>query len=122
MLFLKNGSKSLLISIVLTLILTFFITLLNYINLINLNVVNIFSYIVPFISFFIGAFLLGKNSISKGWLEGIKLGLICIIILFIFNFLAFNEGYTIQNIILYSIILVSNILGGMIGINTKKDR
>lgn len=122
MLFLKNGSKSLLISIVLTLILTFFITLLNYINLINLNIVNIFSYIVPFISFFIGAFLLGKNSISKGWLEGIKLGLICIIILFIFNFLAFNEGYTIQNIILYSIILVSNILGGMIGINTKKDR
>jgi len=122
MLFLKNGSKSLLISIVLTLVLTFFITLLNYINLINLDVVNIFSYIVPFISFFIGAFLLGKNSISKGWLEGIKLGLTCIIILFIFNFLAFNDGYTIQNIILYLIILISNILGGMIGINTKKDR
>lgn len=121
MLFLKNGSISLLISFVLALVLTFIITFLNYINVINLNIVNVFSYIVPFISFFIGAFLLGKKSLNKGWMEGIKLGLISIFILFIFNFLAFDNGYTIQNIILYIIVLVSNVLGGMIGINTKKD-
>ena len=122
MLFLKNGGKSLLISLISILVLTFIITLFNYINIISLSVVNIFSYIIPFISFFIGAFILGKKSLNKGWLEGIKLGLICLIILFIFNFLAFSEGYTLSNLILYVIVLISNILGAMIGINMKKDR
>jgi len=122
MLFLKNGSISLLISFALTLVVTFIITLLNYFNIIGLNFVNIFSYIVPFISFFIGSFILGKKSLSKGWLEGLKLGLICIFILFIFNFLAFDNGYTISNIILYIIVLISNILGSMLGIGTKKDQ
>lgn len=122
MLFLKNGSKSLLISIISILILTFIITLFNYMNIISLSVVNVFSYIIPFISFFIGAFILGKKSLNKGWLEGLKLGLICVFILFIFNFLAFDEGYTIPNIILYGIVLTSNIIGAMIGINMKKDR
>lgn len=122
MLFLKKGSISLLISLISLLVLTFIITLLNYINIINSTFVNIFSYIIPFLSFLIGAFILGKKSISKGWLEGLKLGLISIFLLFIFNFLAFNEGYNFQNIILYLIVLVSNIIGAMIGINVKKDR
>ena len=122
MLFLKNGSKSLLISIIILLITTFIITLFNYIGIFGLGLVNIFSYIIPFIAFFIGGFLLGKKSINKGWLEGLKLGLICIFILFIFNFLAFNEGYSISNLILYSIILIANILGSMLGINKKKDQ
>lgn len=121
MLFIKNGSKSLLISIGLILILTFIITLFNYIGIFSLNMVNIFSYVIPFISFLIGGFLLGKKSINKGWLEGLKLGLISIFILFIFNFLAFNQGYSISNIILYIIVLVSNTLGSMLGIN-KKDQ
>jgi len=121
-LFLKNCWKPLLISFISILVLTFIITLFNYINLFSLNIVNIFSYIIPFISFFIGGILLGKKSINKGWLEGIKLGLICIFILFVFNFLAFNQGYSISNFINYGIVLISNILGSMIGINTKKDR
>lgn len=121
MLFLKNGSISLLISFILTLLLTFIITLLNYINVIGINFVNIFSYIVPFISFLIGSFILGKKSLSKGWLEGLKLGLISIFILFIFNFLAFDSSLTINNIILYATVFISNVLGGMFGINIKKD-
>ena len=122
MLFLKNSGKSLLISFILILILTFVITLFNYIGLFSLNIVNIFSYIIPFVSFFTGSFILGKKSINRGWFEGLKLGLICIFLLFIFNFLAFDEGYSISNIILYIIVLVSNVLGGMIGINRKKDQ
>lgn len=122
MIFLKNGSKSLLISIISILVFTFIITLFNYIGIFSLNLVNIFSYIIPFFSFFIGGFLLGKKSVNKGWLEGLKLGLISLFILFIFNFLAFNEGYTISNIIFYAIVLVATILGSMVGISKKKDQ
>ena len=97
------------------------ITLFNYIGLIGLKIVTVFSYITPFIAMFVGSLLLGKTSNNKGWLEGIKYGLICVVIFFIFNYLAFDSGFNISNIILYIITLVSSVFGGMIGINLKKD-
>ncbi len=121
MLYLKKLGKSLGISIIILLGLTFIITLLNYINLIGIKIVNIFSYITPFISFFIGGLLLGKTSINKGWLEGIKFGLIIIILSFIFNYLAFDQGFNISNIILYTITILSSIIGSMVGINLKNS-
>ena len=121
MLYLKKLSKSLGISIIILLVLTFIITLLNYINLINIKIVNTFSYITPFISFFIGGLLLGKTSINKGWLEGIKFGLVIIVLSFIFNYLAFDQGFNISNIILYTITIISSIIGSMIGINLKNS-
>ena len=121
MLYLKKLGKSLGISIIILLGLTFIITLLNYINLIGIKIVNIFSYITPFVSFFIGGLLLGKTSINKGWLEGIKFGVIIIILSFIFNYLAFNQGFNISNIILYTITIISSIIGSMIGINLKNS-
>ncbi len=121
MLFLKRIGKSLGISLIILLSLTLLITILNYIGLIGTKIVNVFSYITPFISLFIGGIIIGKESINKGWLEGIKYGIICIIIFFIFNFLAFDTGFNISNIILYIITLVASILGGMIGINLRKN-
>ena len=117
--YLKKIGKAMLYSISLILILTLIMTLLNYIGLINLNVVNIISYIIIFISLLIGGIILGRQSNNKGWLEGIKFSIIFIILLFVFNYLAFDEGYTISNFITYIIILISNILGSMIGINMK---
>ena len=121
MLYLKKLGKSLGISIIILLVLTFIITLLNYINLINIKIVNIFSYITPFISFFIGGLLLGKTSNNKGWLEGIKFGLVIIFLSFIFNYLAFDQGFNISNIILYTITILSSIIGSMVGINLKNS-
>ena len=121
MLFLKKLGKSFLISLIILLSLTLIITIFNYIGLFSLGIVNAFSYITPFVSLFIGGLLMGKDSISKGWLEGIKFGIICIIIFFIFKYLAFDSFFNLSNIILYIITLVASILGGMIGINLKKN-
>lgn len=121
MLYLKKLGKSFGISIIILLVITLLITLLNYVNLINFKIVTIFSYITPFISFGTGGLLLGKTSINKGWLEGIKFSLIVIILLFIFNYLAFDQGFNISNIILYIITLISSIIGSMIGINLKNS-
>jgi len=122
MLFLKKCGKALGVSILFLLILTFVVTLFNYIGFFSLSVVKIFRYITPFLSFFIGGVLLGKQSMNNGWLEGLKLGLISIVLLFCFNFLALSQGYSISNLILYMIVLVGNILGSMIGINMKKEQ
>ena len=64
---------------------------------------------------------MGKNTVNKGWLEGIKFGIICIIIFTIFNYLAFDTFFNISNIILYVITLIASILGSIIGINFKKN-
>lgn len=122
MIFLKNSGKALGFSVLSLLILTFIVTFLNYIGLFGLSIVKAFSYITPFMSFLIGGILLGKRSSNKGWLEGLKFGIISIALLFIFNFLALNQGYTINNLVLYFIVLIGSILGSMLGINMKKEQ
>lgn len=119
--FIKRVSISLGISIVFLMILTFLLTIFNYINIIKYNSVNIFEIIILFISIFSGSFVMGKKSSKKGWLEGIKFGLIFLVILVLFNYLGFNIEFEVKNLLYYGILLISSILGGMIGINFKSD-
>ncbi len=120
MTYLKNLGISLLWIISIFLIFTFIITFLNYINIIGDNVISIFKILIPVISLFIGGFMIGKRSKNKGWLEGLKLGFIFSILIVIFNFLAFNNSFKIKYLLFYLIIIISSILGSMIGINRKK--
>lgn len=117
MLYLKKLSKALIYSIVLLLGITLIVTILNYAGIINSKFVNIFKYITPIVSFIIGGIIIGKNSNNKGWFEGIKFSLINVMILTIINLLIFKN----YNIILYIIVLISSILGSIIGINLKKQ-
>lgn len=119
--FVKKTGKSLLISIVVLFVLTFIMTFLNYINFLKFNLVNIFEIAILFITVFSGSFNMGKNSKKKGWLEGIKFGGIFLLILIIFNYLGFNIKFEIKNLLYYLILLVSSILGGMIGISFKNN-
>ena len=57
-------------------ILTFIITLLSYSNIMSDKVVSIFKIIIPIIAMLIGGFYIGKRSNKKGFVEGLKLGLI----------------------------------------------
>lgn len=116
--FFKNILKSLLVSVISILVLNLIITILNYISIINLNIINILKYIIPFISVFIGGLYIGKQSINKGWLEGLKLGILFVMILFIINLVFYD--YNFKQIILYITVIMGSILGGIIGINKKQ--
>ena len=104
------------------LISTFIITLLNYFNIISDKVISIFKILIPIVSLFIGGFYIGKRSNNKGYLEGLKLGLIFSIFLLIFNFLAFSNSFKLKYLLFYIIIITSSILGSMIGINKRKKQ
>lgn len=99
--------------------LTFIISLFNYFNIINDKIVEIVKILIPITSIFIGGLKIGKNSKNKGWLEGLKLGLIFVIFIVIFNFLALDVKFELKNIIFYIILTISCILGSMIGIMKK---
>lgn len=95
---------------------------LNYFNILNNLITNIFELMIIILSMFIGGLYLGKNSQKKGYLEGLKIGLITIIILFSFGFLAYNQEFSLSSVLFYIIILISSVLGSIIGINKKSSK
>lgn len=119
--YLKNLSFSLAYIIGSILILTFITTIFSYFNIMNDKIVSIIKIIIPVISFLIGGFYIGKKSLKKGFLEGLKLGLIFSIILVIFNYLALGNSFKLKYLLFYLILNIASILGSMIGINRKKQ-
>lgn len=119
--FLKNSLISLLYIFSIIIVSTFLVTTLNYFNIIGSKLLTIFKILIILSSMFTGGIIIGKNSKQKGWLEGIKLGLIVTVILVLFKYLGLNQKFLITNIIYYIILIISCTLGSMIGINKKKN-
>lgn len=118
----KKYSLSIGIYISLILIFSFFINLLNYFNILSENSYKIFLVLLVSISMFISAFILGKNTQEKGYLEGIKLGIILIILMITISYLSTDILPSIKSIIYYLILLLSSIIGSTFGINKKKEK
>ena len=118
----KKLGISFLYIIAFILVITFFITLLNYFNIISDKVISIFKILIPIISLFIGGFYIGNHSNNKGYLEGLKLGGLFSIFLLIFNFLALSNSFKLKYLLFYLIIIISSILGSMVGINIRKKQ
>ena len=119
--YLKDLGFSLIYIISSMLILTLFITIFSYFNIMSDKVVSVFKIIIPIISLLIGGFYIGKKSTKKGFIEGLKLGLIFSIILVIFNYLGLGNSFKVKYLLFYLILIITSILGSMIGINRKKE-
>lgn len=118
--YLKNLGISLLFIISFILVLTFIGTLFNYIGLFNNTVIKIVKVIIPILSMFIGGFVIGKRQGKNGWLEGLKLSLIFLVILTLFNYLGLNASFSLKSWIYYIILIVSTIFGSILGVNKFK--
>ena len=118
--YLKNIIFSLGTFILILLIFTFIITIFSYFNIMNNNITTIFKMFIPIISILTSTIYMGINSNKLGWLEGLKLGLIICIFLFLFNILGLNKNFKINQLLFYSILIFTSIIGSMIGINRKK--
>ena len=105
----------LLISIIIPI---FILTIFNYFEIINNT--NILKLIITLISILINSFYLGKNSKSKGYIEGLKFGIIFIIFITLFNLILVNE-FSLKITIYYLLILITSMVGSTIGINKKND-
>ncbi|MDD2490088.1 MAG: TIGR04086 family membrane protein [Bacilli bacterium] len=99
-------------------ILTFILTISHYFNLINKKWLDIIKIIIPSVSLLIGGYRLGYRSKCRGWLEGIKLALV-IILIFLLVIVIFQLPFSLKNLLYYTIILFSSMLGSMIGISRK---
>lgn len=91
-------------------------------SLINLtgigsNFISKLGIILTAVSFFVVTALASRKSQDKGYLLGIKLGLIFVITLIIVNLIAFKSGFNIDRLIYYTILIASGTLGGSFGKN-----
>ncbi len=118
---LKNIGISCLYSYGFIFVLTFLLSFFNYVNFIE----GSFTFFMIFnlvLSVFIGGFVCGRRSLKKGWLEGLKYGFVFLIILTLLNILGFSNSLSLKYFVFCSIILVSSILGGMIGISFRREK
>lgn len=117
--YLKNIGLTFLIMLGIILISSLILTTLNYFDFFSKGTLSISKIIVIVITYFIGGLLIGKKSSKKGWLEGLKFGLIVSTILIIFNILGLQQKFDLKLVFYYIILITSTILGSMIGINKK---
>jgi len=114
--YVKLSGYYLLISI----LIIFISSILNLIG-VNSTITNLILFIYNLIIFFIMGLKMGKKCASKGYLAGLKIGLVLILILFIINLITIRKIFNITTIIYYLVLILSSITGGMLGIN-KKDK
>ena len=105
------------LSIVISLLL---ITTLYHFNIISSNIYQTLKLIILLVNILISGIILGKKTSSKGYLEGIKLGIFMILLCFLIT-LVTGQELKIRILLYDSMILITSILGGMIGINLKKN-
>ena len=100
------------------LVLTFIITVFDYFNILSNNISSIIRFLILIISILVSSFILGNKSIKKGYINGIKLGIVIVILFFIISniFGSFN----FSSLIYYFIIVLTSSIGSMLGINKKK--
>lgn len=93
-------------------------SLINLTN-INSNIINKLAVILTALSFFIVSALASKNLNEKGYILGIKLSLLFVILMVLINMIFFKSSFSIDRFIYYIILIISGILGGSFGKNLK---
>lgn len=114
---LKNYLKSYIYLFSSILILTIILSITNYFITFNIKVIKL---LIPIISILISSIILGKNTKSKAYLEGIKFTSIYIILSLILSIITKNP-FTFKLTITYLLQLLTGIIGSMIGINLNKN-
>lgn len=113
---LKNYLKSYAYLFGSILILTIILSIINYFFNIPVKVIKL---LIPIISIITSTIILGKNTKSKAYLEGIKFTSLYIILSIIISIVTKN-AFNFKLILCYLLLLLSGIIGSMIGINISK--
>jgi len=113
---LKNYLKSYAYLFGAILILTIILSTINYFFIIPTKIIKL---LIPVISIFLSTIILGKNTKSKAYLEGLKFTSLYLILSIIISIITKNP-FNFKLIICYLLLLLTGIIGSMIGINLSK--
>lgn len=115
----KTYLKYLLISIIFLLVGLLLISTLYYFDIIGSNFATYSRIIYLLLIVFITSYILGKQTDKNGYLTGIKIGLLYILVFALVGIVLFTPKVHLRVVIYYIIILLTAILGSIIGIQKK---
>lgn len=81
-----------------------------------------FVFALSFLTLFIGGFVSGGKGQSKGWLLGASTGLCYSFIVFLIQFLGYDQVFTAQQFLFHGGSIAVAILGGVFGVNMTSNR
>ena len=119
--YLKKLGKFLLIIFSSILILGLLLNTLYYFDIVNNNIYNIMKMLIVLITLFVSALFFGKSSLKYGFVEGLKLGAIFLLVMIILKLIT-NSDFDIRTGIYSIIILLTTSVGAIIGINKKEKK
>ncbi len=114
----KKYSYTMLSIIISLLLITLILTTLYYFDYISTNTYKFLKIATLIITLIVNSIVLGRYSTRKGYLDGVKLGVMLILFSTLVSII--NNNISIKLILYNIIILFTATLGSMIGINTKK--
>lgn len=92
-----------------------------YYFLFSTKFVNVLSFVYMVFVFFLFGYKAGKKTENRGFLAGIKIGLLLLLVLILFNLLFFQTKFQIIRVIYYMVLVFASVVGSTIGINRKKE-
>ena len=118
---LKNHLKSLSYFYGGLLIYLIIITIFNHFNWFSQQAVSIISFVVVIFLFMFLGFYTARKSEKKGYINGLIIGGVNIV-MFLLLTLIFGEKIKLTTSIYFVILLLSSTVGGMFGINYRKEK
>ena len=100
--------------------LVFITSLLNLIG-INSTITNLLIFIFNISLFFIFGLKNGKKASNKGYLAGLKVGGLFLLILIIISLFTSKNIFSLSTFIYYLVLILASTLGGSLGINKKSE-
>ena len=89
-------------------------------NILGLELNKIVLIVISSILLLITGYLIGIHTVKKGFINGLIVGL-CFVIFILLLSLIFKSPINTSSFIYYLILIISSILGSIIGINRKKE-
>lgn len=117
---LKQLGINILTALIFFIISLFVMTMLSYFNIINKTILNIGLFLTIILPIMLCSYKQGRKVSNKGYLEGLKVGFIFILLLVLIN-LILNGTFDLKNLIYYLIIIVSSTFSSMLGISKKEE-
>ncbi|ADU29759.1 TIGR04086 family membrane protein [Evansella cellulosilytica] len=75
----------------------------------------------PFLAVFIGGFIAGGRTGQKGWFAGAVTAILYSFVIFLVQFLGYNQGFDTTQLLIHSGYVIAAILGGIIGVNVRGE-
>ncbi|MHA6252141.1 TIGR04086 family membrane protein [Oceanobacillus sp. CAU 1775] len=96
---------------------SFILALLLQFTTISSSMLSWVSFAVGLLGLFIGGLITGMKGKKKGWIYGGLTGAGFTLFIFLVQFLGFQNGFSLEQIIHHSAFILAAMFGGMIGVN-----